>query len=151
MRNTLKTSGGVGLAAPQVGISKKMILVELQSDPKRIITCLDPKITKMSSQTVKGYEGCLSIKGVGGEVSRSVDIDIEYFTVNNKLVKYHSTGWEARIFQHEVDHLNGILYIDRLIGELLPYETIRKLRKLKKSKVKQTAELQSLFYLNSLM
>ncbi len=139
MRATLKVSGGVGLAAPQVGVSRRIFLVELQSEPRRVVTCVDPRIIERSREMVDGYEGCLSIPKVGGKVSRHTSVTVSYTTLDGKRVTYVSKGWEARIFQHEYDHLDGILYVDRLKGPLLPYEEIRRLRKAEKKPGKQAA------------
>lgn len=134
MRATLKKSGGVGLAAPQVGLSRALFLVQLQNDTKEVVTCIDPKMISMSRRMVEGYEGCLSIPGVGGKVERAESITIQYTTLTGKRMTYSSKGWEARIFQHEYDHLFGTLYIDKLKGTLLPYEEIRRLRAAEKSR-----------------
>ncbi|MDA3862421.1 MAG: peptide deformylase [Deltaproteobacteria bacterium] len=128
MRITLNHSGGVGLAAPQIGFSRQMILVEKQNKTKEIICCLDPEIIHFSKEKVDGYEGCLSIKGYGGKVARSKRVEVKYNTPEGNAIHYKTSGWEARIFQHEIDHLNGILYIDRLKGKLLPLEELRKIR-----------------------
>ncbi|MGM0597992.1 MAG: peptide deformylase [Myxococcota bacterium] len=128
MRITLNHSGGVGLAAPQVGFSRQMILVEKQNKTKNVICCLEPEIINFSKEQVDGYEGCLSIKGYGGKVARSKWVEVKYTTPEGKLLHYRATGWEARIFQHEIDHLNGILYIDRLKGKLRPLEEVKKIK-----------------------
>jgi peptide deformylase len=132
MRKTLKKSGGVGLAAPQVGISRRFVLVKLQGNEGKLITCIDPKIIAKSKESVDGYEGCLSIPGLGGKVSRSKWVELTYYNLDGKLITYKSSGWEARIFQHELDHLEGTLYIDKIVGDLLPYDEIKKIKEKKK-------------------
>jgi peptide deformylase len=131
MRATLTRSGGVGLAAPQVGFSRRMALVQLQngSDAKQVLTCVDPRILRRSADRVDGYEACLSIRGVGGKVARARWVDLSYYDLAGRLQKRRSTGWEARIFQHELDHLDGRLYVDRVNGPLLPMEELRRRRR----------------------
>lgn len=135
MRETLRRSGGVGLAAPQVGISRRVALVQLQDGSRQVLACVDPKIVKASSETVPGYEACLSIKGVGGRVHRKSWVEVSYLDSNGRPQVRRSEGWEARIFQHELDHLDGVLYVDRLVGKLLPIEEVRRLRKLEKKRM----------------
>lgn len=128
MRATLAEARGVGLAAPQVGLPRRMILVQLQGPEKRILTCIDPEILRSSSRQVAGYEACLSIAGVGGKVRRARWVDISYRDLEGKAHRHHARDWEARIFQHEIDHLKGVLYIDRLVGRLMPMEEMRRRR-----------------------
>jgi peptide deformylase len=139
MRNTLKKSGGVGLAAPQVDISRKIILVQLQNEKKEMLLCIDPVIIKINKINIGGYEGCLSVKGVGGYVMRSTKLTISYFDMEMKKHILDSQDFEARIFQHEMDHLKGVLYIDKIVGDLLPYEKIKEIRKKAKEKHASTA------------
>ncbi len=131
MRATLARSGGVGLAAPQVGFSRRMVLVQLQTGPKakQVLTCLDPRILRRSADSVDGYEACLSVRGVGGKVSRVRWVDLAYYDLGGRLVHRRSTDWEARIFQHELDHLDGRLYVDLVDGPLLPMEELRRRRR----------------------
>ncbi len=128
MRETLSDSGGVGLAAPQVNVSRRMIHVQLQTGEKPVLVCLDPEITERSKETVDGYEACLSIEGYGGLVRRAETVEVAYRDLHGKKKSMVSKGWEARIFQHEIDHLEGVLYLDRLVGELLPIEEMRRRR-----------------------
>lgn len=115
---TLREATGAGLAAPQVNVSKKVILVEYGSEeeediPPTLYVTVNPKITRYSQELVTGAEGCLSIPGFMGEVERSQEIIVEGQDRFGKPLKMNVKGWLARIFQHEIDHINGILYTDR--------------------------------------
>ncbi len=114
---TLHSYSGAGLAAPQVDQSQRVILVEYGSDedeeiPPTLYVAVNPRITRFSSETVVGAEGCLSIPGLMGEVERSRDIIVEAQDRQGESIKLRLSGWVARIFQHEVDHLNGVLFTD---------------------------------------
>jgi len=128
MRATLEKSGGVGLAAPQVGLSLRVVLVQLQNPAKTVVMCVDPVLEARSKTLVDGYEGCLSIPGLGGKVRRHAFIRVRCQTLKGHVDIYESSGFEARIFQHELDHLDGILYSDKLEGNLMPIEEMRRLR-----------------------
>jgi len=128
MQRTLTEAGGVGLAAPQVGISSRLILVQRQDERGEILTCVDPVILERSDDEVEGYEACLSIRGVGGKVSRAREIRVVFSDVHGERRVLDSRDWEARIFQHEIDHLDGVLYVDKLTGPLLPIEEMRRRR-----------------------
>jgi len=115
---TLREESGAGLAAPQVNVSQQVILVEFGSEedetiPPTLYVALNPQITRFSQQMVTGTEGCLSIPGLMGEVERSQEIVVEGQDRHGEPLKMQLSGWVARIFQHEIDHLNGILYTDR--------------------------------------
>ena len=115
---TLHQESGAGLAAPQVNVSQQVILVEFGSEedetiPPTLYVAVNPKITRFSQELVVGAEGCLSIPGLMGEVERSQEIVMEGKDRFGEPLKMRLSGWVARIFQHEVDHLNGILYTDR--------------------------------------
>ena len=117
MITTLQEESGAGLAAPQVNISQQVILVEYGNEddvhiPPTLYVTVNPRITRFSQETVLGVEGCLSIPGLMGEVERAQEIIVEGQNRRGDPVKMKLNGWTARIFQHEVDHLNGILYTD---------------------------------------
>ncbi len=119
MIDTLRDEPGVGLAAPQVNVSLRLIVVEYPLDdskedakPKTFVVA-NPEITYMSEETVKGIEGCLSVPNLLGEVERAIEITVVGQNRQGKKQKIKATGWLARIFQHEIDHLNGILFVDR--------------------------------------
>jgi peptide deformylase len=113
---------GVGLAAPQVGINKRLMVYNEHGDPKKWldeVVLVNPKIVEYSDATDVETEGCLSFPGMNGAVERSKWIKVEAVTTKGKKVKKKYTGWEARVFQHEYDHLDGKVYIDRLDEENL--------------------------------
>jgi peptide deformylase len=115
---TLHEASGAGLAAPQVNVSQQVILVEYGSDedediPPILYVTVNPKITRFSQEIGIGAEGCLSIPGFMGEIERAQEIVVEGQDRFGKPLKMKFHGWLARIFQHEIDHINGILYTDR--------------------------------------
>ena len=118
MITTLHAESGAGLAAPQVNVSQQVILVDFGSEedesiPPTLYVAVNPKITRFSKELVSGAEGCLSIPGLMGEVERAQEIIVEGQTRKGEPVKMRLNGWTARIFQHEIDHLNGVLFTDR--------------------------------------
>ncbi|MCP4139679.1 MAG: peptide deformylase [Chloroflexi bacterium] len=117
MVETMQDAPGVGLAAPQIGILEQVIVIEFGDEedeeaPSKLYTVVNPEITRMSSEKVMGIEGCLSIPGIVGDVERSTSIVVKGQNRNGQSVKYKLKGWVARIFQHEIDHLSGILFTD---------------------------------------
>ena len=128
MVETLRDSGGVGLAAPQIGESIRMIVVEYPEDdsvedsPVKTYKVINPEIIWRSEETVAGNEGCLSIPGYVGTVERNESIKVKGLSVYGRPLKISASGWLARIFQHEIDHLEGICYIDRATEIFKPSE-----------------------------
>jgi peptide deformylase len=114
MMVTLEDSGGVGLASTQVFENTALFLFVNDMDKFNVEVAVNPKIIGHSVEKKKGYEGCLSIPGIRAFVPRYIWIDVEYTNLNNKTVKIRYKDFIARIFQHEFDHLNGLLYLDRL-------------------------------------
>ncbi len=119
MIETMRNEPGVGLAAPQVNVSSKLIVVEYPLDDKvenskpTLFVLIDPEIIEFSQETEIGIEGCLSVPELVGEVERAARVDIRALNRYGKKQKIIAQGWLARIFQHEIDHINGILFIDR--------------------------------------
>ena len=108
---------GVGLAAPQVGINKRLMVFNESGDRQKWLTetvLVNPRIVDYGPATDFELEGCLSFPGMSGEVERSKWIKVEALTTKGKKVKKKYSGWEARVFQHEYDHLDGKVYVDRL-------------------------------------
>lgn len=118
MVDTMREAPGVGLAAPQIGVSKRVIVVEFgheedESIPKQLYAVVNPEIVRLSEETISGIEGCLSVPGFIGEVDRARIVTVKGQDSEGKPITIRAEGWLARIFQHEIDHVNGILYTDR--------------------------------------
>jgi peptide deformylase len=136
MVETMRDAPGVGLAAPQVGVSDRVIVVEFAEqeeteegqEPKeiepRLYVMVNPEIVKSSPDTVNGVEGCLSIPGLLGEVERNHEVRIKALNRRGQPMKLKVEGWLARIFQHEIDHLNGVLFTDLATQVWQPEEPI---------------------------
>ena len=118
MFETMRDAPGVGLAAPQIGESLRLVVIEYteseeeDAKPKRYVL-VNPEWTKLSEETVSDVEACLSLPGLAGEVERHEAVGLKALNRFGKPVKIKVDGWLARIFQHEIDHLDGVLYIDR--------------------------------------
>jgi peptide deformylase len=118
MLETMRAANGVGLAAPQVGVRQRFFVVELPEDeennqPRETYILFNPEIVKNSGEQV-GYEGCLSIPGYIGEVARAEKITVKGLNEQGRPVRHKVEGYLARVFQHEIDHLDGILFTDVL-------------------------------------
>jgi peptide deformylase len=119
MIETMRDAPGVGLAAPQVGVSERVIVVEYTTNeedeqaPKKLYVMVNPEIKVLSEETEEGIEGCLSVPGWQGEVVRSQAVTVKGQTRRGQLMKVKAKGWLARIFQHEIDHINGVVFTDR--------------------------------------
>jgi peptide deformylase len=131
MVETMRAAPGVGLAAPQIDVAQRVIVVEYAEPeetettpeaettiekpaPKpKLYVMVNPEIVKSSSEIETGIEGCLSIPGLVGEVERNLTVHLKGFNRRGQPMKLKATGWLARIFQHEVDHINGVLFTDR--------------------------------------
>lgn len=118
MVETMRQAPGVGLAAPQVNVSSRVIVVEFGDEedeeaPKRLYTLVNPEIIRASTEKEMGIEGCLSIPDFIGEVERNSAVTIKAQNRRGQPVRIKADGWLARIFQHEIDHLEGVLFIDR--------------------------------------
>lgn len=121
MVETMRDSQGVGLAAPQVGISERLIVVEMrkedfEDDPQagKLYVVANPEIVRDRGDKIAGDEGCLSIPGYVGEVERTEQVTIKGFDVTGKPIRVKAYDYLARIFLHEIDHLDGVLFIDHI-------------------------------------
>lgn len=116
---TMRRENGLGLAANQVGALQKVVVYD---DGTGLGILINPKIVSASGEQV-GVEGCLSVPGLQGEVKRSSAVEVRATDLNGKPIKIKAEGLLARIFQHEMDHLNGTLFIDRADPNSLHYLT----------------------------
>jgi peptide deformylase len=122
MIETMRSANGVGLAAPQIGISQQIIVVEYTEEkefghdainPKKLYVVINPSIFQFSSKSVVGVEACLSVPGFAGEIVRYQSVKIKGLNRHGRPLRLKVDGWLARIFQHEIDHIHGVLYTDR--------------------------------------
>jgi peptide deformylase len=118
MVETMRLAPGVGLAAPQIGESIRLIVVEYSDEedeeiPPKLYVMANPGITRSSEEQLVGTEGCLSIPGVQGDVERFEAVTVKGLNRHGRPMTVKAKGWLARIFQHEIDHLDGILFVDR--------------------------------------
>lgn len=112
MKKTMIKTDGVGLAAPQIGKNIALVIINSKDGAFCLI---NPKIIKKSWARELGQEGCLSIPGVFGKVKRHKKISLTYYNQAGKKIKQTAMGMMARVMQHEIDHLNGILFIDKAV------------------------------------
>jgi peptide deformylase len=130
MRITMREAPGVGLAAPQVGVSIQLAVIE---DPKEYLehlsndqldatqrsavpfhVIINPKLTFLDDSKATFFEGCLSVEGYQAIVDRALNVRVDCLNERGEEITIDAHGWHARILQHEIDHLNGTLYIDRM-------------------------------------
>ncbi|MBT3922748.1 MAG: peptide deformylase [Nitrospina sp.] len=118
MVETTLAAPGVGLAANQIGLPWRMFVVNIgvETDKENLVSVINPEITAMEGSEL-GEEGCLSIPDVLAEVNRASQIEIKGYDLDGNEVRYEAEGYLARAFQHEMDHLNGILFWD-IIGKM---------------------------------
>ena len=141
MYDTLHASGnGIGLAAPQVGIKKRIVVIDLKEEGKSDpITFVNPKILKLSEEKFINEEGCLSVPEYYAEVERSKEVELEWFDENGKKKVKKVKGLLSICIQHEIDHLNGTLFIDHL-SKLKRKLVFEKLKKIKKKNERQSKD-----------
>ncbi len=130
MRETMREAPGVGLAAPQIGESIQLAVIEdrdeylsgvapehlaeRQRAPVPFHVIINPKLTIVDNASAQFFEGCLSVEGHQAVVDRALNVRVECLNERGEDVTINAQGWYARILQHEIDHLNGILYVDRM-------------------------------------
>ena len=136
MMKSMIKAPGVGLAANQVGILKQIVTINFEdkeNNKKSNYILFNPKIIKYSQETVVMEEGCLSLPEQYADVERPKEIVLEYIDENNKIIKKQIDGYEARILQHEIDHLSGKLFVDYL-SSLKRNMLIKKVKKIQNIK-----------------
>jgi len=122
MAETMDEANGVGLAAPQIAIDQRVIVVKLPDDEKSqeeygdqagvLYEVVNPEVVKQSNKKVEGVEACLSIPGYFGSVDRSISVVVQGQDRDGNDIRIKAYDWLARVFQHEIDHLDGVLFID---------------------------------------
>ena len=115
MRQIMKNTNGVGLSANQVGIDRQFFIAQVPDEQgkQKFYAILNPKIISLSEEKIDLEEGCLSVPGVWGIIPRSSKITIGGMDINGKKIKIKAWGFLAQVFQHEIGHLNGSLFIDK--------------------------------------
>jgi peptide deformylase len=157
MRDTMRAAPGVGLAAPQIGVALQLAVVEDREEyhkklsaeqllerrrqPVPFHVLINPKIVVRDEANVEFFEGCLSVTGLAAMVPRAQAVTVEYLDECAERKSVAAVGWYARILQHEIDHLHGVLYVDRMRSrtlmtienlerywkDLIPSDVVRKL------------------------
>ncbi|MYG80763.1 MAG: peptide deformylase [Gemmatimonadetes bacterium] len=132
MWDTLYEAEGLGLAAPQVGMCLRFLVVDVadEDESRHVHALVNPVVVESSNATDKAREGCLSIPGIEETVTRPARVTVEALSVDGEAVRIEADGLLARALQHEVDHLDGVLFIDRVS----PLKRSMLLRKWRKSK-----------------
>ncbi len=133
LQKALVATGGVGIAAPQIGVSRRVFLIKHGTRPVgqavTVRAYIDPEVVWRADAAVDDYEACLSVAEVGGKLPRAVSLRLRYTPEDGGPQKQVELfDWDARIAQHELDHLDGTLYIDRVTGPLVPISEMRRLR-----------------------
>lgn len=135
MLEIMKDKGAVGVAAPQVGVSKRVIVFGTAYTRRRKpevhipdTILINPALKLLSETTEPGYEGCLNCGDLMGEVPRATEVEYSGYDLDGTFISKRATGLEARILQHEVDHLNGFLFFDRVKDKesLTTYDELQK-------------------------
>ncbi|HUE97284.1 MAG TPA: peptide deformylase [Longimicrobiaceae bacterium] len=114
MFETMYAAEGIGLAGPQVAVPKRVIVVDVKAEATTRVALVNPRVVERSKAQEKEEEGCLSIPGVSAHVERSIEVVVEALDEEGHPVRIEADGLLARCLQHEIDHLDGILFIDRL-------------------------------------
>jgi peptide deformylase len=119
---------GVGLAAPQIGVSKRLIVIDVDGDA---VAMINPEIVESSLEKATQEEGCLSVPGIRLDITRPAAVRVKGMGIDEKVLDYRAEGLLARAFQHEIDHLNGVLIIDHAssVQKILFKNKLRKLEK----------------------
>ena len=130
MGETMYKAPGVGLAAPQVGEPIRMVVIDVSEEKNNLLTLINPVITEKSDEEVIGEEGCLSLPGLWVEIHRATDVTVRYLDEHGQPQRVRARGLLAKAFQHEIDHLDGKLFIDYADPALKPAikKEIKKLR-----------------------
>lgn len=129
MFDTMYEANGVGLAAPQVGILKKIFVVDVGDEDGNNVpfVFINPEIIEREGIQV-GFEGCLSVPGKSGKVARAEKVKVKAFNQDMEEFEMEAEGFLARAIQHEYDHLNGVVYVDKVEGRLYDNEELQEMQ-----------------------
>lgn len=114
MFETMYDAEGIGLAGPQVGVGRRVIVVDVNDESRAPFALINPRIVETATETDKAEEGCLSIPGISSVVERSTRVVVEAMSESGEPMRLEAEGLLGRCLQHEVDHLDGVLFVDRL-------------------------------------
>lgn len=117
---TMYDEDGAGLAAPQVHVSERVVVFELEEEEGPMFL-VNPVVTPIGERRSAGYEGCLSVPGMRGRVERPHAVRVEALTRDGDVLTFEAYGWAARVVQHECDHLDGVLYVDKATPRSLAF------------------------------
>ncbi len=117
MFDTMYEANGVGLAAPQIGILRQLVVIDVNPEEPEPLVLINPEIIESEGEETD-QEGCLSVPGMSGAVKRAAKVKVRTMDMEMQPYELEAEGLLARCMQHEIDHLHGILYIDKVIGEL---------------------------------
>jgi peptide deformylase len=128
MLDTVRAENGIGLAAPQVKQSWQIIIINLEHHNVPAFVLINPEITEFSKKKTDLEEGCLSIPGVYGMVSRPEKVKVRGQNINGEFVEFEADALLAKVLQHEIDHINGILIVDKIKKYTKGEELVAKIR-----------------------
>lgn len=114
MFETMYDAEGIGLAGPQIGVGRRVIVVDVREEDHQPFALINPRLLESSRDTARAEEGCLSIPGIAGVVERPETVVVEGMDEKGETVRIEAEGLLARCLQHEIDHLDGVLFVDRL-------------------------------------
>lgn len=128
MLQTMYSEDGIGLAAPQVGVNKQLLVIDTdpENESASPLVLVNPKILSYSDELATGQEGCLSIPGVYLDVIRPAAIEVSFKDENGRPSKLKADDLLARVIQHEMDHLNGVLFVDRVENTIALNQELQK-------------------------
>ncbi len=130
---------GAGLAAPQIGVLKKLVVIDIRDEPSTLYKMINPRIVWASEEMIDSKEGCLSLPGIRDTVNRHEKVRVEYYDENFEKQTVEGEGFLSCCLQHEIDHLSGKLYIDHL-SRLKKNRFLSKFRKLQKEKAEEAEQ-----------
>ncbi len=128
MLQTMYSQDGIGLAAPQVGINKQLVVIDTEIDKPEVepLVLINPVVKRITGPNVTDQEGCLSVVGVYMDVVRQDVVEISYKDEHGRLKTLTADGLLSRVIQHEIDHLNGIMFVDRIPNHLALGQELQK-------------------------